>query len=337
MAAAEKAALHAFAASLFFEQRSKGIRVTSIHPTPTIPKDAIARALAFPVRVGKTSCVECVDLTTIKPFPNGRSGRGACFVTGGSKGIGKSIAVRVAKEMRIPIAIHGRDQASLEQAAQECAEFVGAENVMTFAFDARDNGLMKKALEETAKKFNGIEMLVCSAGINQRKRSVSPDGKSFADPERWQELMQINVGASMSATAYALPHMIQRKSGASIFFIGSRGIRIGGSPGQQSYVASKMAISGFAGSVQHEVKDHGVRVVCLNVGLVATDLGTKAPKSGAFTPAPAKLQIQPNDVADCVCFAHTLDPSVSAQTFDMCGVNEDFLDKDGKSLKMSAL
>jgi len=333
-----KRSLMTFSGSLFFEKRADGIRVSCVNPGPNIPPEVLADSLVFPLQVGKTACVEALDLSTVKSFAGSSPKKwGACFVTGGSRGIGKSIAVRIAKEFKMPVALVGRDEAALKQTREECAQFVGDSNVMTFAFDVRDSAKLKSSIDSVADRFGGLSVLVCSAGINRRANAVSADGTKIANPKVWQELMDINYNSAVYATQYSLPHMIRRPEGPSIFYIGSRTIRVGGSPGQQAYVASKMAIAGFAQSVQHEVKNFGVRVVALNVGLVSTELGNKVPKVKNFVPAPPETQIQPEDVAEAVSFTLRMDPGVSPMAFDICGMTDEFLDKDGKALKMSNL
>jgi len=116
---------------------------------------------------------------------NSQNFKGACFVTGGSKGIGKNIAVSICQKFKMPVALVGRDLKSLEQAANECAQFVPREQVLTFAFDVRDNDAMKKAIDGTARQLGGITVLVCSAGINRRRAAISNDGLKFADPKLW--------------------------------------------------------------------------------------------------------------------------------------------------------
>jgi NAD(P)-dependent dehydrogenase (short-subunit alcohol dehydrogenase family) len=333
-----KRAVTTFAGSLFFEKRMEGIRVSSINPAPQIKNEAIAKCLVFPLLQSNTTCIESIDLVALKPSPRPPTlNYGACFVTGGSRGIGKGIALRIARDFKMPMAILGRDQAELDKVSAECAKYVGSDRVQTFAFDARDSAKLKDAIDSVAAKYGGISVLVCSAGINRRANAVSSDGKKVADPKVWQNLMDINFSSAMFATQYALPYMINRPEGPAIFYVGSRTIRVGNAPGQQAYIASKMALNGYAASVQQEIKQFGVKVVTLNVGLVATDLGTKAPKQNNFIPAPAETQIQTEDVADAVAFTLNLGPETSPMSFDICGMIEEFQDKDGKSLKLSNL
>lgn len=341
VSSAVKKSVMGFAGSLFFEKRMQGIRVSMVNPGPDIPLDALVKSLLFPMFVSKTCCVEALDIVKIHSFPSTpahEANRGACFVTGGSRGIGKAIAMRIAQEFKLPTALLGRDEQALESTRQECARFLGDPSlVRTFAFDVREDDRLKTAIESTAKQFGGIQVLVCSAGINRRAKVISSDGLKSANPKVWKDLMDINFTSAMSATAYAMPFMVNRPNGPSVFYIGSRTIRLGTAPGQQAYIASKMAIAGFAASIQSEVKTFGVRVVVLNTGLVATDLGNRIPKTQSFQLAPAELQTQPSDVADAVTFTLRLDPCVSPVSFDICGTTEEYRDPKGKPLKMANL
>lgn len=332
-----KRAVGGFAASLFFERRMDGIRVSYINPTPEITTLALAQSLVFPLLVDNRVCIENIDLIAVKAFPKSKWSYGACFVSGGSRGIGKGIALRIAREFKMPMALLGRDVDQLQAVAQECGKYCGSDRVRIFAFDARETTKLKDAIDYVGKEFGGISCLVWSAGINRRASAVSPDNDKVADPKIFHELMDINFTSSMYATQYALPYMIRRPEGPAIFYVGSRTIRVGNAPGQQAYIASKMAINGYAASVQQEIKSLGVRVVTLNVGLVATDLGNKSPKKGNFQVAPPETQMQPDNIADAVVFTLKMDPSISLMNFDICGVQEEFLNKDGKALKLSNL
>jgi len=274
-----------------------------------------------------------------------------------SKGIGRSIALALCEKFRMPVALVGRDAKSLADASAECAAFVPRDHVMTFAFDVRDNARMKKAVDETAARFGAITVLVCSAGINRRRWSVAPDGKKFADPKLWQELMDINVSSTMcaflatgapartnaptAATGYALPHMLRGTTSEGVapcvLFVGSRIVRTGGAPGQQSYAASKMALAGFSQSIHYEVRAHGIRTCCLNVGIVATDLGSRGPSGGSFGIAKTSMLIQPSDVS-AACVNIVGSPAyVNVTAIDMSGTSPEFLSNDGESLRMTKL
>ena len=251
-----KRSLQSFAGSLFFEKRAQGIRCCYVNPTPGIPNSALASSLVFPLFTASSTCVESIDLTVISPKKEkDNKFLGSIFVTGGSRGIGKDIAIACARELKFSVALVGRDEQALQDTVKECLKFISKEQILCFAFDVRDNNKLKEAIDKTASTFGGLTALCNSAGINRRRYSVSPDGKKFADPLLWNELIDINVNSSFSATGYALPHLVKTKITASgiapaIFFISSRAIRLGGSPGQQSYVASKMAITGFSNSIQ---------------------------------------------------------------------------------------
>jgi 3-oxoacyl-[acyl-carrier protein] reductase len=356
MISAEKKALMGFAGSLFFEKRMQGLRVTCVHPGQVgqqqqqglITYQDVADAMILPFHVGPISCIESIDLTTVVPRSLSiikSSVKPVVFVSGGSRGIGASIAIACAKDLKMNVALVGRDDQALAKTKAAVAQHVGEDGVMTFCFDVRNNIAMKDALNETAKKFGHISVVVCSAGINRRRNAVSNDGKIFSDPVIWQDVININVNASMATAGYSLPHLLNNKTSipSTIFFVGSRNIRVGGAPGQSTYIASKMAIAGFAQSLQQELKSHGVRVITLNVGLVGTELGTKPPTGGrtkeVFKPIPANLQISPEDVAQvCIYSLKDFAPHLSPTAIDVCGTQEEFVGKsDGGGLKLSQL
>ncbi|KAH9252215.1 hypothetical protein BASA81_009817 [Batrachochytrium salamandrivorans] len=340
-----KKAVQIFCGSMFFEHRADGLRFTTIHPGPGVSHATTVNSMLFSgVECAPTACIESIDLAKIiVPRLIPQKSRGCAVVTGASRGIGKCIAVRLAKEFKLPVVLLGRDELALQSTMEECAKHVGRALVRTVSLElgSQSDPELQACITRAGNEFGHIQTLVCSAGYNRRATAAArkPDGTlRFASPTVWKEMMEVNYGSAVSATAFALPFMVEQPNGPAIFYIGSRTVRLGNSPGQQSYVATKMAIAGFAASVQHEVKEFGVRVVCLNVGLVSTELGTKAPKKATFVPVAAEKQIQPEDIADAVSFTLRTEPGVSPQTFDICGMSEEFLDaKSGGALKMSSL
>lgn len=348
IASAAKRALAGFAGSLFFERRGAGLRVTSVHPGPLgegIGPADLAQALVFPLSLGPHACVESVDLVAISRAPASRAGgrrlaKGAVVVTGGSRGIGAAVAERLAREFGFRVTLLGRDEAALAESARKCAVHVGSDAVAATCVDLRDNVRLRAAIDGAAMRWGGLTSIVCSAGINRRRNAASKDGKSFADPVVWQDVVNSNLNSAMAATGYAVPHLVATSTeglSPAIFFVGSRNVRIGGAIGQQAYLASKAGINAFAQSVQQELKPLGIKVVVLNVGLVATDLGTRTPTNQAFKPVSGDLQIQPSDVGEACVYAFRCAPHVSPAAIDICGTSEEFLGAGGEALKASSL
>jgi len=350
IASSQKRSLVGLASALFFEYRDDGLRCCMIHPGPfdnvanqskLVSTKDIADSCYFSVFGTKqTCCVESIDLTTItvpKNRPKETTLKKVAFVTGSSRGIGKGIALSLAKDLGYAVAIVGRNDKALEETRAEIAGHVGDGNVLVFKMDVRDDEAMKSAIQKTYDTFGSLHCLVCSAGINKRRPAISADGKKFADPKYWKELLDINLNSSMTATGYALPYLKQTADNPknnispTIFYVGSRMVRASGTSGQQSYIASKYGINGFALSVYLEVRRHGIRISLLNVGMVNTDLGTKQPRGGKVHLSPGEEMIQVEDIADCVNFTmEDLPAHICPLSFDLCQTSNEYYQKMGK-------
>ena len=117
-----------------------------------------------------------------------------------------------------------------------------------------------------------------------------------ADLSRWDELLDLNLRASMRLTRLALPHMLKNDRGVLIFIASMAGRLAFGH--NAAYVASKHGLVGFAGSVFEDVRDSNVKVCAICPGLVnaGASLTMDAPQE-AFD-----RLIQPQDVAEAVRF-----------------------------------
>jgi 3-oxoacyl-[acyl-carrier protein] reductase len=202
------------------------------------------------------------------------------FVTGGSKGIGYAITEALLAQ-GASAAIVGRDREALDRASRQLGS-----NVLTIEGDARSSEDMRRAIDQTAGRFGGLDVLVNNAGVgafaNVADMSI----------EDWQTIIETNLGGVFYCCRAAIPHM-RRRGGGWILNISSLA-STNPFPGGAAYAASKAGLNAFSEALMQEVRYDRIRVSYVLPGSVATGFG------GRGTPGQADWKVQPEDVAQVV-------------------------------------
>lgn len=207
------------------------------------------------------------------------------LISGGSDGLGKAIAKRLAQDNNVIIV--ARDEAKLKATATElgCSYFVG--DVADYA-----------AMERICQEIGTIDCLINNAGIWLQ----GPLDET--DPKRIQEVIDTNVHGTISLTKAAMPGMKHRKRGLIINVISQGGLNA--RDGWPIYTTSKWAITGFTKSIQQELEPYGVGVTGLYPATINTDMFAKSGISKDVSHA-----LDPNDVAKTVAFVIEMDGTLS--------------------------
>lgn len=205
--------------------------------------------------------------------------RPLAVVTGASRGIGRAIALRLAKSYDI-LAI-ARTKSALDEVAGEVLKRGGGCKVT--AVDLRDRKAVSDALD-------GVEaqVLVNNAGLGPTKPFME------LTMDEWHAMVDVNFNALYHVTRKLLPAMIARKSGHVVIIgsIAGRSAFVGGT----CYAGTKHAAVGFAECLMLEVRQHGVKVSIVNPGSVATEFSHRAD---------ASWMLSADEVAESV--AHVID------------------------------
>ncbi|HEX2232135.1 MAG TPA: SDR family oxidoreductase [Thermoleophilaceae bacterium] len=184
-------------------------------------------------------------------------------VTGGARGLGRSIAAALAR-CGASLVLAGRDPDRLEDAAGELRG-VGARKVVTSAGDVADPQAVAALFEEAIGELGRVDLLVNNAGITE-------DGPIWeTDPESWWRVIEVNLRGPFLCSRAALPGMIERGSGRIINV--SSGVASGPSVDQTAYATSKAGLIRFTDSLDAQTAPHGVRVFAISPGLMKTDMG----------------------------------------------------------------
>lgn len=184
------------------------------------------------------------------------------LITGGSRGIGRVIARRLA-EKGASLILVGRHSVSLEEARLEIAA-ISRGQVETVALDIADANV-ETAIAPAAMALGGINALVNNAGANEPM-------KLFRDLEarEFRHIVELNLLAHVAITRAVLPHM-QRLGGGSIVNIASMAGKIG-VPGWSAYCAAKHGMLGFTKTIARELAPDGIRVNAVCPGFVRTEM-----------------------------------------------------------------
>ncbi len=183
------------------------------------------------------------------------------LITGAGKGIGKAIAIALAKE-GVNVILVSRTQADVDQLATETAA-LGVKSLALSA-DVSDINSINSAVEKAFAEFKTIDILINNAGIAAFGNFMT------LEPAAWEKIIQVNLMGTYYTTRAVLPNMIERQTGDIINISSTAGLN--GNALTSAYSASKFAVLGLTDSLMQEVRKHNIRVTALTPSTVATDL-----------------------------------------------------------------
>ena len=187
------------------------------------------------------------------------------IITGASSGIGKELALQLAKQGAL-LSLAARDLHRIEKVAVEC-RVLGAKAI-TIQTDVTDKEQCKKLIEYTVSEFGRIDTLINNAGITMWAKF-----EEIEDIDMFETIMKINYFGSVYCTYYALPYLKKTKGrlvGISSI-TGKTGV-----PTRTGYAASKHAMAGFFDSLRIELMNTGVTVTMIYPGFVVSEVRERA-------------------------------------------------------------
>lgn len=205
------------------------------------------------------------------------------LITGAGKGIGKAVAIALAKE-GVNIVLIARTQADIDEVAQE----INTYDVKTLALtaDVADINSVNLAIEKAIASFQTIDILINNAGI-------AAFGKFLElEPSEWERIIQVNLMGVYYVTRAILPNMIERQTGDIINISSTAGLT--GNALTSAYSASKFALLGLTDSLMQEMRKHNIRVTALTPSTVATDMA----KELNLTDGNPEKVMQAEDIAE---------------------------------------
>jgi NAD(P)-dependent dehydrogenase (short-subunit alcohol dehydrogenase family) len=183
------------------------------------------------------------------------------LVTGAGRGIGREIALALARE-GCHLALAARSLASVEATAG-AARRLGVE-ATALALDVADADAIARVIDQARAALGAIDVLVNNAGIAES----APLART--DPALWDRHLRVNATGPYLLTRAVLPAMLERRWGRVINIASLAGLQ--GAPYVTAYTASKHALVGFTRALAAEVSGKGVTVNAICPGFAATDL-----------------------------------------------------------------
>jgi 3-oxoacyl-[acyl-carrier protein] reductase len=191
-------------------------------------------------------------------------------VTGGSRGIGRAIALALAESgAAVAIAFREREDQALD--VKNAVEAAGSRAFIARC-DVRQEASVTGFVEQAAAALGPVDILVNNAGITRDGHIL------FTDTARWDEVLGVNLDAAYYAVRAVVRGMLLRRWGR-IINVSSPSARM---PlgGQSSYAASKAGLEGFTRALSRDLAAKGVLVNAVSPGLVETDMLEAMPAEG---------------------------------------------------------
>ena len=215
-------------------------------------------------------------------------------ITGGSKGIGRSVAYRFADENARIVLVHfdPSDDACNETIGQLKANGVAA---VGYRADISSFEVANQLFREILEKYENIDVLINNAGITRDTLLLR------MSEEIWDDVLRVNLKSVFNCTKAVIRPMSQQRTGA-IVNISSVVGQIGNF-GQSNYAASKAGIMGFTKSIAREVAGRGINVNAVAPGFIDTEMTQVIPekaKENFLKQIPFGKMGKPEDVAEAV-------------------------------------
>ncbi|MCB5235321.1 3-oxoacyl-[acyl-carrier-protein] reductase [Niallia circulans] len=234
-------------------------------------------------------------------------------VTGASRGIGKSIALELAKQGADVVVNYA---GSVDRANEVVKEIEGlGRKAISIQCDVSNTDSVNAMMKEALESFGNIDILVNNAGITRDNLLMR-----MKDSE-WDDVINTNLkGVFLCTKAVTRPMMKQRK-GRIINITSIVGVT--GNPGQANYVAAKAGVIGFTKTTAKELAQRNITVNAIAPGFITTDMTdklTEEVKNSMLTQIPLGQFGRPEDIANAVVFLASDDSSyITGQTLHIDG------------------
>jgi 3-oxoacyl-[acyl-carrier protein] reductase len=216
------------------------------------------------------------------------------LITGGSRGIGRAVCVRLAA-MGYAVLINYRSNEKEALTTLELVKNRGG-NGSLIQFDVSDRAQVENALKkwQEENRDNYIEVLINNAGIRNDALLM------WMEDEQWQNVIDTNLGSFFYVTRSLLKDMLVHKYGRIVNVVSLSGLK--GLPGQVNYSAAKAGIIGGTKALAQEVGKKNVTVNAVAPGFIRTDMTRDLDETVLKQNIPMNRFGLPEEVAEVVCF-----------------------------------
>lgn len=217
------------------------------------------------------------------------------LITGGSRGIGKSVALELASKGAYVLINYATNSDAASETLEEIEKAGGRGR--TVRFDVSDFAQVQSTVSGLSDELDGIHILVNNAGITNDGLLVR------MEEEDWDRLMDINLKGVFNCTKAVCRGMMKKRYGRIVNITSVAGEV--GNAGQTNYSASKAGIVGFTKSSAREFSSRGITVNAVSPGFVETDINRDLPeeiKKKYLEAVPLGRFGRVEDISGAVCF-----------------------------------
>lgn len=232
------------------------------------------------------------------------------LVTGGSRGIGKACALKLA-EVGYDVIIN---YAGNVEAAKTTVEEIKALGVQAeaYKFDVSNQTEVDENIAKIVEKYGRIDILVNNAGITRDDLFIRMDS------EKWNAVINTNLNSAFYVSKPVVKVMMKQRCGAIVNMASIVGVY--GNVGQANYCAAKAGLIGFTKSLAKELGSRNIRVNAIAPGFIETDMTKGLGNTDEFLKLiPLKRMGKPEDIAAAVKFLAVDSTYVTGQVLEVDG------------------
>ena len=241
--------------------------------------------------------------------------RKVALITGGSRGIGKQIALRFAKEGYNIAINYVSDKTDTQALEKELKEQNANIEVLLKKVDVTDYDKVEEFIKEVISQFSQIDVVVNNAGITKDNLLMRMSKEDF------DKVIDVNLKGVFNVSKLVTPYMMKKRKGSIINV--SSVVGVAGNAGQCNYAASKAGIIGFTKSLAKEIASRNIRVNAIAPGFIKTDMTEVLPdtvKENINHQIPLKRMGEAEEVAKVVYFLGSEESSyITGQVINIDG------------------
>ena len=235
------------------------------------------------------------------------------FITGGSRGIGKEVALKFADNGYNIVINYVSDKTDTQELEKEFTKR-GVEALIIKA-DVTNTEQIENLVKEVIEKFGKIDVLVNNAGVTKDNLLMRMSEEEF------DKVVEVNLKGTFIVTKAVIKYMMKKRSGSIINL--SSVVGVAGNAGQANYSASKAGIIGFTKSVAKELASRNIRANAVAPGFIETDMTavlSDSVKENIHNQIPLKRMGSAKEVANLIYFLGSDESSyITGQTINIDG------------------
>ncbi|QOR68528.1 3-oxoacyl-[acyl-carrier-protein] reductase [Cytobacillus suaedae] len=217
------------------------------------------------------------------------------LVTGASRGIGRAIAVELARQGANVAVNYSGSEAKANEVVDEI-KALGRESI-AIQSNVGDSDSVQNMVKEVISTFGTIDILVNNAGITRDNLLMR------MKEDEWDDVININLKGVFNCTKAVTRQMMKQRSGRIVNIASIVGVS--GNPGQANYVAAKAGVIGLTKTAAKELASRNITVNAIAPGFITTDMTDKLPeevKTEMLKQIPLAKFGEPKDIANVVLF-----------------------------------